>query len=117
MTDRRAIRQNEMDEKYFREIFHLNAEVHPGHAERRIDFEGLLKIFDMVGFVPNPKQKQEFKDMFISHDPTVDVVTMNFRSFMQIFKLHTNSFDIIDTKNSFRLISKEYEEDGMMKLD
>ena len=49
---------SEMDKKYFREIFNLNAK------DEKIDYEGLEAIFTMVDFKPNEKQKEEFKAMF-----------------------------------------------------
>ena len=49
-----------MDKKYFKEIFNLEARVHEGHRDVRIDYDALIRIFKMVGFEPNPKQTQEF---------------------------------------------------------
>eukprot|EP00351_Strombidinopsis_sp_SopsisLIS2011_P003990 CAMPEP_0116870428 /NCGR_PEP_ID=MMETSP0463-20121206/318_1 /TAXON_ID=181622 /ORGANISM="Strombidinopsis sp, Strain SopsisLIS2011" /LENGTH=55 /DNA_ID=CAMNT_0004506919 /DNA_START=26 /DNA_END=193 /DNA_ORIENTATION=- len=55
MTQRTGkTRITDMDKKYFREIFLLNA------VEEKIDYEGLCKIFEMVGFEPNEKQTLEF---------------------------------------------------------
>ena len=108
----RASRISDLDEKYFKEIFNLNGEVRDGHSDKRIDLAGLHRIFDMVGFEPNPKQKQEFKEMFEKEE------TLNFRQFLDIFSLRTNpEFDQTDVKNAFRLLSKEYTKDGMIKLD
>ena len=49
-----------MDRKYFEEIFLLEARIHEGHRDKRIDYDGLIKIFNMVGFEPNDKQTKEF---------------------------------------------------------
>ena len=66
----------------------------------------------MVGFEPNPKQKQEFKDMFEKEE------TINFRQFLNLFSLRSNpEFEQTDVKNAFRLLSKEYTQEGMIKLD
>ena len=52
-----------MDKKYFREIFGLNsideAGNTTGEGRDKLNREGLDKIFEMVGFEPNEKQKQE----------------------------------------------------------
>ena len=50
-----------MDRKYFKEIFNLEARIHEGHKDSRIDYEALNKIFNMVGFEPNDKQTTEFR--------------------------------------------------------
>ena len=43
---------------------------------------------------------------------------MNFRQFLDIFSLRSNpEFDQTDVKNAFRLLSKEYVREGMIKLD
>ena len=45
---------------------------------------------------------------------------MNFKDFMNIFSLKSNSqFNRIDVKNAFRLLSKEYDDEraGQIKLD
>ena len=84
MSKNRASRISDLDEKYFKEIFNLNGEVRDGHTDKRIDFAGLNRIFDMVGFEPNPKQKQEFKEMFEKDE------TLNFRQFLDIFSLRSN---------------------------
>ena len=43
---------------------------------------------------------------------------MNFRQFLDIFSLSSNpEFDETDVKNAFRLLSKEYVREGMIKLD
>ena len=100
MASKRASRISDLDEKYFKEIFNLNGEHRDGHHEKRIDIQGLYKIFDMVGFEPNPKQKQEFKEMFEKEE------TMNFRQFLDIFSLSSNpEFDETDVKNAFRLLA------------
>ena len=49
-------RITDMDRKYFKEIFNLEARKYDGHAEDRIDYDALNRIFGMVGFDPNPKQ-------------------------------------------------------------
>ena len=51
----RAQRISDRDYEYFKEIFQLNAENRDGSVEKRIDLNGLNRIFDMVGFEPNPK--------------------------------------------------------------
>jgi len=66
----------------------------------------------MVGFTPNEKQKQEFEEMFQKKS------ALSFNEFLSIFSLKSNSqFNEIDVKNSFRLLSKEYEKDGFIKLE
>ena len=92
----------------------MKAQKFEGFSENRIDFEGLLSIFEMVGFEPNPKQRLEFEQMFAGQG------TMNFKDFMNIFSLKSNpQFNRIDVKNAFRLLSKEYDDDraGQIKLD
>ena len=112
MAGRNKTRISDLDEKYFKEIFNLNGEVRDGHTDKRIDHAGLNKIFEMVGFEPNAKQAQEFKEMFEKED------TMNFRQFLDIFSLKSNpEFNQTDVKNAFRLLSKEYTRDGMIQLD
>jgi len=53
---------SEMDKRYFREIFNLQA------TDDRISYDGLCKIFEMVDFKPNEKQEAEFKGMFVKKD-------------------------------------------------
>ena len=58
-------RINDMDRKYFQEIFNLEARVYPGKdSAMRIDYDALQRIFNKVGFEPNRKQTQEFQTMF-----------------------------------------------------
>ena len=52
-----------MDQKYFREIFQLEAD-----KDEKIDYAALCRIFEKVDFKPNEKQEQEFKDMFSKKD-------------------------------------------------
>ena len=100
-------RINETDRGYFREIFNLHA-----NADQKIDLEGLNKIFEMVGFVPNEKQRQEFEQCFEKKSH------LNFDGFLNIFSLKSNSqFNEVDVKNAFRLLSKEYERENCIKLD
>ncbi len=66
----------------------------------------------MVGFQPNDKQKQEFDELFAKKQ------FLNFDGFLSIFSLKTNTqFNCVDVKNSFRLLSKEYNKDGHIKLE
>ena len=103
-----------LDEKYFREIFNLEAhERHEGHRGKRIDFEALDRIFKMVGFEPNQKQIAEFQQMFEQHNGT-----LNFKEFLNVFSLKSNpQFQEVDVKNAFRLLSKEYERPNMIRLE
>merc|ERR1712060_254937 len=67
----------------------------------------------MVGFDPNPKQQQEFAQMFASGDGT-----LNFNEFLNIFSLKSNpQFREVDVKNAFRLLSKEYERSDQIRLE
>ena len=106
-------RITDMDRKYFKEIFNLEARNYEGHRDKRIDHDALIRIFKMVGFDPNPKQQQEFTEMFANNDGT-----LNLNEFLNVFSLKSNpQFKEIDVKNAFRLLSKEYERPGMIKLD
>ena len=97
---------SEMDKKYFREIFNLHA------VEDKINYEGLQKIFEMVDFKPNEKQNEEFKAMF-NKKPEI-----GFNEFLQIFSLKSNNqYNEVDVKNAFRLLSKEYDKPGYIKLE
>ena len=77
-----------MDKKYFREIFGLNsideAGNTTGEGRDKLNREGLDKIFEMVGFEPNEKQKQEFDELF-SKKPL-----LGFPDFLSIFSLKAN---------------------------
>ena len=67
----------------------------------------------MVGFDPNPKQQQEFTEMFAQHNGS-----LNFNEFLNVFSLKSNpQFEKTDVKNAFRLLSKEYVHENMIKLD
>ena len=47
-----------------------------------------------------------------------DKDSINFNNFLKIFSLKSNSqYNEIDVKNSFRLLSKEYEKPGFIHLD
>ena len=97
---------SEMDKKYFREIFNLHAQ------EDKITYEGLQKIFEMVDFKPNDKQNEEFQQMF-AKKPEI-----GFADFLQIFSLKSNNqYNEVDVKNAFRLLSKEYDRPGWIKLE
>ena len=66
----------------------------------------------MVGFTPNDKQKVEFEELFAKKP------ALAFSEFLNIFSLKSNSqFNETDVLNSFRLLSKEYEREGMIKID
>ena len=100
-------RISETDKRYFREIFDLNA-----NSDKKIDQKGLDEIFKMVGFTPNDKQKAEFDELFAKKP------MLSFPEFMTIFSLKSNSqFNETDVLNSFRLLSKEYDREGMIKID
>lgn len=109
-------RISDMDKKYFREIFNLNAIDDQGNqtGENRdkLNHEGLKKIFEMVGFQPNEKQSAEFEELFAKKP------LLTFNDFLNIFNLKSSKeFNEVDVKNSFRLLSKEYEREGWIKLD
>ena len=70
---------NEMDKKYFREIFQLHAK------DEKITYQGLQDIFEMVDFKPNDKQNEEFQQMF-AKKPEI-----GFADFLQIFSLKSNN--------------------------
>ena len=72
---------NEVDKKYFLDIFNLNARVDPISNQKKINFEGLIKLFEMVGFQPNEKQKAEFQRMFDGQKNK----EMTFDNFLKIF--------------------------------
>jgi len=106
-------RISDMDRKYFKEIFNLEARMYDGHRDKRIDYEALIRIFKMVGFDPNPKQQQEFIDMFAHNNGT-----LNLQEFLNVFSLKSNpQFKEVDVKNAFRLLSKEYDRPGMIRLE
>ena len=66
----------------------------------------------MVDFKPNEKQDEEFKAMF---EKTSEI---GFNDFLQIFSLKSNNqYNKIDVLNAFRLLSKEYERPGWIKID
>ena len=99
-------RISDMDKKYFREIFEMNE-----NAEKKIDSKRLFKIFEVVGFEPNEKQKKEFEEIFLKK-PLID-----FKGFLDIFSLKSNDqIDKTDVKNAFRLLSKEYTRENMISL-
>ncbi len=102
-----------MDKKYFKEIFNLEATIHEGHRDKRIDYAALQNIFTMVGFEPTEKQTAEFRLMFEKCQGT-----MNFTEFLNVFSLKSNpQFSETDVKNAFRLLSKEYERPNQIKLE
>ena len=106
-------RISEMDRKYFKEIFQLEARVMEGHSDKKIDYDGLVRIFKMVGFEPNEKQDAEFQQMFVQSGGA-----LSFNEFLNVFSLKSNpQFKEIDVKNAFRLLSKEYERAGMIRLE
>ena len=97
-----------MEQKYFREIFDLHASKNNG----KLTYELLQELFEMVAFKPNEKQNEEFKEMFATKDE------INFKEFLQIFSLKSNNqYNEIDVKNAFRLLSKEYDRPGWIKLE
>ena len=66
----------------------------------------------MVDFKPNDKQNEEFQQMF-AKKPEI-----GFADFLQIFSLKSNNqYNEIDVKNAFRLLSKEYDRPGWIKLE
>lgn len=67
------------EKKYFMDIFNLNARSTTEGGVRRLDFDGLAKVFDMVGFEPDEKQMKEFGDLFARKKE------MTFEEFLQVF--------------------------------
>ncbi len=66
----------------------------------------------MVDFKTNEKQDEEFKAVF-NKKPEI-----GFNEFLQIFSLKSNNqYNEIDVKNAFRLLSKEYDRPGWIKLE
>ena len=103
-------RMNNVENQYFREIFALKSV--EGSNKQKLNRDGLNAIFEMVGFVPNDKQNQEFDEIF---KKTAEI---NFTQFKSIFSLHnTSQFNAIDVKNAFALLSREYEKPGEIKID
>ena len=99
---------SDLDKKYFREIFNLHAD----KETEKIKYEDLQKIFEMVDFKPNEKQEEEFRGMF-TKKPEI-----TFTEFLSIFSLKSNNqYNEIDVKNAFRLLSKEYDRPGWIKLE
>ena len=92
--------------KYFREIFNLQA------VDKKINYEKLLAIFEMVDFTPNDKQTEEFKALFEKSE------WIDFEQFLKIFTLRSNDYyNEVDVKNAFRLLSKEYDRPGWIKVE
>ena len=97
-----------MEQGYFREIFDLHASKNDG----KLTYELLQELFEMVAFKPNEKQNEEFKEMFEKKEE------INFKDFLSIFSLKSNNqYNEVDVKNAFRLLSKEYEKPGMIRLE
>ena len=66
----------------------------------------------MVDFKPNEKQDEEFRAMFNKK------TEIGFNDFLQIFSLKSNNqYNEVDVKNAFRLLSKEYDKPGYIKLE
>ena len=66
----------------------------------------------MVAFKPNEKQNEEFKAMFATKPD------ISFKEFLSIFSLKSNNqYNEVDVKNAFRLLSKEYNRPGWIKID
>ena len=100
---------NNVENQYFREIFQLKS---CDANKSKLNRDGLNAIFEMVGFMPNDKQTQEFDEIF-KKNPEI-----TFTQFKQIFSLHnTSQFNSVDVKNAFSLLSREYNEPGMIKID
>ena len=97
-----------MEQGYFREIFDLHASKNDG----KLNYELLLELFEMVAFKPNEKQSEEFKQMFSEKE------NISFKEFLSIFSLKSNNqYNEVDVKNAFRLLSKEYERPGWIKIE
>ena len=97
-----------MEQGYFREIFDLHASKNDG----KLNYELLLELFEMVAFKPNEKQSEEFKQMFAEKE------NISFKEFLSIFSLKSNNqYNEVDVKNAFRLLSKEYERPGWIKIE
>ena len=93
--------------KYFREIFNLKCS-----EDKKINYAGLIEIFEMVDFHPNEKQTEEFKSLFEKSE------WIDFEQFLKIFTLRSNDYyNEVDVKNAFRLLSKEYERPGWIKVE
>ena len=98
-----------MEQGYFREIFDLHASKNPNG---KLTYELLQELFEMVAFKPNEKQNEEFKEMFAQKSE------ISFKEFLSIFSLKSNNqYNEVDVKNAFRLLSKEYDHPGMIKID
>ena len=100
---------NNVENQYFREIFALKS---CDANKQKLNRDGLNAIFEMVGFMPNDKQTQEFDEIF-KKNPEI-----TFTQFKQIFSLHnTSQFNSVDVKNAFSLLSREYDNPGHIKID
>ena len=100
---------NNVENQYFREIFALKS---CDTNKQKLNRDGLNAIFEMVGFMPNDKQTQEFDEIF-KKNPEI-----TFTQFKQIFSLHnTSQFNSVDVKNAFSLLSREYDNPGHIKID
>ena len=66
----------------------------------------------MVDFKPNDKQDEEFKAMFEKSSE------IGFNEFLNIFSLKSNNqYNKVDVLNAFRLLSKEYDRPGWIKIE
>ena len=103
-------RLNDHDQRNLIEIFKLEARQ---YENNRIDGPGLDRIFSTVGFEPNKNQKKVFQEVLDANGGT-----MNQHMFLQVFNLKQNqNFKEVDVRNAFRLLSKEYERPGMIRLE
>ena len=91
-----------MNRKYFKRIFKLEARIFTNiDQKKRIDYAALGRIFNMVGYVPEEKQKAEFRQLFQQHGGT-----LKFEEFLTVFSLKPlPQFSEVDVKNAFRLLS------------
>ena len=101
-------RLNERDTFNLKEIFKLEQD-----EDRKVDYDALMRIFAIAGFEPNARQIAVFKDVLEANNGF-----MTSHQFLQVFDLKKNqNFQEVDVRNAFRLLSREYDRPGMIKLE
>ena len=62
-------RLNERDERNLKEIFKLEAN---RTESKRVDFDGLLRVFNIAGFEPNQRQVSVFREVLDANGGTMN---------------------------------------------
>jgi len=71
----------------------------------RLTKEGLVEIFEMIGYEVSAEEMQEIQGMLFEKKETIA-----FRDFLDLFKLQLNDLTKDDIKSAFKVLARDSDE-------